>query len=348
MKWFGRWIVFCLAGLAFFAPLKFGTPVIAQSALIPPNTVAEWVFFTWPQQLATLFAFGALLWLVLDGERLAARVDFLFVLPLLFLASQSVAAPSSIAPQTTADTLMAFAVNTLLFYAAAWYVRDGATAARIFGARGLATVIVMVMALEQRYGGLQRSREYAASRGATDVEFTQCGHRDIPYADGSFDVVMSHDVLEHVADPLRSMQEIYRVLRPGGLSVNIFPLYLGAYSHHLDYIARLPGLHWFFSPAVLVQAVNGLLEETGDFGTAKQPAPRRSFDGARDVLPGLNGLSGEHLPALLSCFEVISLRRIALGPRGMGMFVRSRLPVWLRDCATATIACVLRKPDARN
>ena len=162
MKWFGRWVVFCLAGLAFFAPLKFGTPVIAQSSLIPPNTVTEWIFFTWPQQLATLFVFGALLWLVLDGERLTARVDLLFVLPLLFLASQSVAAPPSIAPQTTADTLMAFAANTLLFYAAAWYVRDGATAARIFGALGLATMMVMVMALEQRYGGLQRSREYAA------------------------------------------------------------------------------------------------------------------------------------------------------------------------------------------
>ena len=165
MKWFGRWVVFCLAGLAFFAPLKFGTPVITQSALVPPNTLAEWIFFTWPQQIATIFAFGALLWLVLDGERLAARVDLLFVLPLLFLASQSVASPPSIAPQTTADTLMAFAVNTLLFYAAAWYVRDGATAARIFGALGLATVMVMVMALEQRYGGLQRSREYAALYG---------------------------------------------------------------------------------------------------------------------------------------------------------------------------------------
>lgn len=162
MKGFGRWVVFCLAGLAFFAPLKFGTPVTAQSALVPPNSVMEWIFFAWPLQLATIFAFGALLWLVLDGERLMARVDLLFVLPLCFLVTQIAAAVPSIAPQTTADTLMSFAMNTLLFYAAAWYVRDGAAAARIFGALGLATMLVLVIALEQRYGGLQQTREFAA------------------------------------------------------------------------------------------------------------------------------------------------------------------------------------------
>jgi O-antigen ligase len=162
MKGFGRWVVFCLAGLAFFAPLKFGTPVTAQSALVPPNAIEEWIFFAWPQQLATIFAFGALLWLVLDGERLTARVDLLFVLPLCFLVTQIAAAVPSIAPQTTADTLMSFAINTLLFYAAAWYVRDGAAAARIFGALGLATMLVLVIALEQRYGGLQQTREFAA------------------------------------------------------------------------------------------------------------------------------------------------------------------------------------------
>jgi O-antigen ligase len=165
MKGYSRLVTVCLAGLAFFAPLKFGTPVVAQAGLTPPVDFVEWVFFAWPNQLATLVAFGALLWLVLDGERLAAQVDFLFVLPLLFLASQAVAAPPSIAPQMTADTLIAFAMDALLFYAAAWYVRDGAAAVRIFGALGLSTMIMMVMALEQHYGGFQRTRDFAALYG---------------------------------------------------------------------------------------------------------------------------------------------------------------------------------------
>jgi len=129
------------------------------------------------------------------------------------------------------------------------------------------------------------------------------------------------------------------------LSANVFPVYWGAMSHHLDYVAKVPGLHWVFSPRVLVDAVNEVLDANPVFGTAKQPQPRRSFDDAREVLPGLNGLSGVHLDTLFHDFKIISLRRIALGPRGMGLFVRSRLiPPLLRDLATATVACVVQRP----
>ncbi|MGO9815434.1 MAG: class I SAM-dependent methyltransferase [Isosphaeraceae bacterium] len=38
----------------------------------------------------------------------------------------------------------------------------------------------------------------------------------LPFADGSFDVVVSFQVLEHVADPARCLAEAVRVLRPGG------------------------------------------------------------------------------------------------------------------------------------
>jgi SAM-dependent methyltransferase len=41
----------------------------------------------------------------------------------------------------------------------------------------------------------------------------------IPYADATFDFVMVNHVLEHVADDVRALAEIRRVLRPGGLAV---------------------------------------------------------------------------------------------------------------------------------
>lgn len=188
------------------------------------------------------------------------------------------------------------------------------------------------------------SRQYAGARGADRVEFKVCGTTTIPYPDASFDLVLAHDVLEHVEDPRRSMAEIRRVLRPGGLSFNVFPVYFGPMSHHLDYIVNLPGLHWVFSPHTLVQAVNAVLDTDPRFGTARQPEPRRSFDGARDVLPGLNGLSGVHLHSLFAAFDEVYLRRIGMGPRGMGWVANSRLPVQLRDLVTATVACILRKP----
>jgi SAM-dependent methyltransferase len=43
----------------------------------------------------------------------------------------------------------------------------------------------------------------------------------MPFADASFDVVVSCGVLEHVEDDGNSLDEIHRILRPGGL----FPIY---------------------------------------------------------------------------------------------------------------------------
>jgi SAM-dependent methyltransferase len=44
-----------------------------------------------------------------------------------------------------------------------------------------------------------------------------CDAHDIPFEDGSFDGVIVQAVLEHVADPYRCSEEIYRVLKEQGL-----------------------------------------------------------------------------------------------------------------------------------
>jgi len=56
----------------------------------------------------------------------------------------------------------------------------------------------------------------------TDVSFGPrtrlvCDAHDIPFADGSFDAVVAQAVMEHVIDPHRCVDEIHRVLKPGGL-----------------------------------------------------------------------------------------------------------------------------------
>ncbi len=165
MRWFSRWAIVCLGLVAFFAPLKFGTPVVVQSVLLVPSGVEEWLFFSWPNQFGVLFCFGTLLWLVLDGRRMAARVDGLFVLPVVLLLALVAAFHSSINPQVSADTVLHFAAGVLLFYAAAWYVRDGASAAHVFGGLGLATFVVCIFALQQWQGGLEETRQMVAESG---------------------------------------------------------------------------------------------------------------------------------------------------------------------------------------
>lgn len=72
----------------------------------------------------------------------------------------------------------------------------------------------------------------------TDVAFGKHVHciadaHDLPFVDGSFDACIAVAVLEHVVDPYRCVQEIMRVLRPGGYVYSetpfMQPLHLGPY-----------------------------------------------------------------------------------------------------------------------
>lgn len=48
---------------------------------------------------------------------------------------------------------------------------------------------------------------------------------DIPFGDNTFDVVLCNHVLEHVRDDIKAMQEIRRVLKPGGFSIMQVPFF---------------------------------------------------------------------------------------------------------------------------
>jgi SAM-dependent methyltransferase len=66
----------------------------------------------------------------------------------------------------------------------------------------------------------------AHSEGSVEDEFLRRTHPpdyELPFADGEFDLVYSTTVMEHVTDPGIALAEIARVLRPGGLSVHVFP-----------------------------------------------------------------------------------------------------------------------------
>ena len=65
----------------------------------------------------------------------------------------------------------------------------------------------------------------------------------LPFDDGSFDVVVSTAVLEHAQNIEECSREIRRVLRPGGLSMHVFPgrKYLPIEPH-----IRVPLMNWFW------------------------------------------------------------------------------------------------------
>jgi ubiquinone/menaquinone biosynthesis C-methylase UbiE len=63
----------------------------------------------------------------------------------------------------------------------------------------------------------------------------------LPYPDESFDTVLSSGVLEHVADPDASLDELHRVLKPGG---SLYVYKLPNRRSYLEKIAKRIGLYY--------------------------------------------------------------------------------------------------------
>lgn len=73
-----------------------------------------------------------------------------------------------------------------------------------------------VTAIDAVAAPLAEARAVAAERGLSNVDFETADVHELPYADGTFDVVHAHQVLQHVADPVRALRAMRRVCRSGG------------------------------------------------------------------------------------------------------------------------------------
>lgn len=65
-------------------------------------------------------------------------------------------------------------------------------------------------------------------------------HDKWPYDAGSFDVIVSNQVLEHVRDHALVFREMRRCLAPHGVGIHLFPLHETIYEVH----AHMPIVHW--------------------------------------------------------------------------------------------------------
>ena len=80
----------------------------------------------------------------------------------------------------------------------------------------------------------------ARERGIKNLAFAQANGQQLPFADGEFDLTVSHAVIEHVADPLTYLRELRRVTKPGGrVFVQTGP-YLSPHGSHLPALKVLP------------------------------------------------------------------------------------------------------------
>lgn len=80
-----------------------------------------------------------------------------------------------------------------------------------------ATRVARVTATEVSPEALSLSQALAADRGASNIDFAVEDVHALSFADDTFDIVHTHQVLQHVGDPVQALREMRRVTKPGGV-----------------------------------------------------------------------------------------------------------------------------------
>ena len=62
-----------------------------------------------------------------------------------------------------------------------------------------------------------------------------CDIENLPFKDNSLDVIVNLAVLEHVPNPKKVIEEIYRVLKPNGVIYTAFPFMQGFHASPYDF-----------------------------------------------------------------------------------------------------------------
>lgn len=88
---------------------------------------------------------------------------------------------------------------------------------------GLGTYLTALAADSQQRFGLEVEWERAQQARDTATGVVQAVGEMLPFADNSFDFILSNEVLEHVADDRQALAEMARVVRPGGRIVIFCP-----------------------------------------------------------------------------------------------------------------------------
>jgi SAM-dependent methyltransferase len=152
--------------------------------------------------------------------------------------------------------------------------------------------------------GVEYDRERAVEAGRDLPNIVQSAAEDLPFPDNSFDVVLLHEMIEHVADDRQTIREAHRVTKWGGSIVIFAPNRLFPFETHGAY---LPGRGYVFGNIPFVGW-------TPDFLRARlAPHVRAYLPG--DVRRLFRGLPGHVVveTAIYPGFDNVIARRPALG-----------------------------------
>lgn len=178
---------------------------------------------------------------------------------------------------------------------------------------------------------------YARKRGSP-IEVVTGDAADLPFAEGSFDLVIANDSMEHFSRPARALEEFARVARPGGSVFLFFTPWGSPLASHLYDHIHTPWCHLLFSGGMLEQLLELSLRRRGDEdpagGAARMMEDYRSSNNRIDVASFRRMLAG--IPSL----EPV---HIELKPPRFRFLAPLTAVPRLGEFFTGTVAAVLRK-----
>ncbi len=183
-----------------------------------------------------------------------------------------------------------------------------------------------VMGVDTNARLLEGARQLAKESGV--AERVEIAERVPPERNGTFDVVMSHNSMEHFPDPGAVLREMFEAARPGGRVLIVFSLpWYSPYGSHMHFFTRVPWVNIWFSESTVMRVRS-----------------RFRADGAtryEDVEGGLNRMSLAKFGRLTraSGLRLTSLRYIGV----KGLDVLTRIP-WLRELFTNEIVARFERP----
>ena len=113
--------------------------------------------------------------------------------------------------------------------------------------------------LAERYEQLMSTQEYVGLEITSDSGPTLVGDaHHLPLADATMDGVLMVSVLEHLCDPIRAVDQVCRVLKPGGIFFSYAPFYHPYHGSPHDYFRfTLEGYRYLLRDFSEVQFVSG-------------------------------------------------------------------------------------------
>jgi SAM-dependent methyltransferase len=115
----------------------------------------------------------------------------------------------------------------------------------------------------------------AQEKRLPNLEFLQADGTALPFAAASFDAVLSHAVIEHVADAERYLVQCRRVLRPGGWMYLSTAPYLSFAGAHLPRLKIPVPLHLLVGRKIAFATFRQLARHAA--WTLREPADENSF-----------------------------------------------------------------------